>query len=208
MSEPKETFAAAVWDNLSKVDCSGYIAKIERGGGIPYLPWGHAWAILMERYPESSYSFDEPVYLPDGTVEIWCSVTVADGGPMGEKLTRKMWLPVMDNRNIAIENPSSRAISDTRMRCMVKCVGLFGLGHYLYTKDDAPRLDRAENVKRPEPITDEQLAEITKLVKDSGADEDAVKRYFKVENLADLKDAQFPLVKGMLEKKLRQGGAE
>jgi len=49
-----------------------------------------------------------------------------------------MWLPVMDNRNNPIKNPNSRQVSDTTMRCLVKCLALFGLGHYIYAGEDLP----------------------------------------------------------------------
>ena len=49
-----------------------------------------------------------------------------------------MWLPVMDNRNNAISNPTSRQISDAKMRCLVKCIAMFGLGHYIFAGEDLP----------------------------------------------------------------------
>jgi len=49
-----------------------------------------------------------------------------------------MWLPVMDYKNKAIAHPDSRAISDTRMRCLTKCLAMYGLGHYIYAGEDLP----------------------------------------------------------------------
>ena len=48
------------------------------------------------------------------------------------KASRKMWLPVMDYTNKSIENPTSRDVSDARMRCLVKTLSLFGLALDLY----------------------------------------------------------------------------
>jgi hypothetical protein len=49
-----------------------------------------------------------------------------------------MWLPVMDYKNKAIPNPDARAVSDTRMRCLTKCLAMYGLGHYIYAGEDLP----------------------------------------------------------------------
>jgi hypothetical protein len=55
---------------------------------------------------------------------------------------RMMWLPVMDHRNNAIKNPDARKISDTKMRCLVKCLAMFGLGHYIYAGEDVPSTEQ------------------------------------------------------------------
>jgi hypothetical protein len=47
-----------------------------------------------------------------------------------------MWLPVMDYKNNAIKNPDARKISDTKMRTLVKCLAMFGLGHRIYAGED------------------------------------------------------------------------
>ena len=39
----------------------------------------------------------------------------------------------------AVENPNARHISDAKMRCLVKCLALFGLGMYLYQGEDLPK---------------------------------------------------------------------
>ena len=49
-----------------------------------------------------------------------------------------MWLPVMDYKNKAIVTPDTRAVSDTRMRCLTKCLAMYGLGHYIYAGEDLP----------------------------------------------------------------------
>lgn len=69
--------------------------------------------------------------MPDGSGEVRCSLTV-DG------ITRTCWLPVMDYKNKAIPNPNSRDLNDTKMRCLVKAIALFGLGLYIYAGEDIP----------------------------------------------------------------------
>lgn len=122
----------SVWETLSKIDVS---SKIEKKGNLSYLSWAWAWGTLKSHYPESHYAFRDTVFLPDGTVEVWVDMTVVDGE---KSQTHEMWLPVMDNRNNAIQNPDARKISDTRMRCLVKAIAMFGLGHYIYAGEDLP----------------------------------------------------------------------
>lgn len=124
-------FAGEVWEKLSRIDCGKHT---EKRGQFTYLSWSWAWATLMQHYPASSYYFFEPGGIND-TVEVRCDVTVR--GEHGS-VTREMWLPVMDNRNNAIKNPDSRAVSDAKMRCLVKCLAMFGLGHYIYAGEDLP----------------------------------------------------------------------
>lgn len=126
------SFASEVWETLSKIDVSH---KVEKKGNLSYLSWAWAWGVLMEHYPASRYSFKEPVFFEDGSCEVWVSVQV---GSTDSFLAHDMWLPVMDHRNKAIQNPDSRAISDTRMRCLTKCLAMFGLGHYIYAGEDLP----------------------------------------------------------------------
>lgn len=117
-----------IWDTLSSIDVSG---KIDKKGNLSYLSWAWAWAELMKRYPGAGYVFEPPVVMPDGSVEVWVTLSIDD-------CSRQMWLPVMDHRNNSIINPSSRQISDTRMRCLTKCMAMFGLGHYIYAGEDLP----------------------------------------------------------------------
>lgn len=125
-----------IWATLSKIDCSD---KIMKKGELSYLPWAWAWGVVMDNYPEIEYRFYEHpethvpyVHMPDGSAEVRCRVQI------GESI-REMWLPVMDFRNKAITNPDSRQVSDTKMRCLVKCLAMFGLGHYIYAGEDLPR---------------------------------------------------------------------
>ena len=110
---------------LSRKDVS---AGIERKGNLDYLSWAYAWNALCEEHPDSDFYFEEPTTFPDGSVMVKVAVTVNDH-------TRTMQLPVMDHRNKAIQNPNARDISDAQMRCLVKCIALFGLGIGLYLGD-------------------------------------------------------------------------
>ena len=110
---------------LSRKDVS---AGVERKGNLDYLSWAYAWNALCEEHPDANFYFAEPATYPDGSVMVKAVVTV------GEK-THEMTLPVMNHRNQAIQNPNARDISDAQMRCLVKCIALFGLGIGLYLGD-------------------------------------------------------------------------
>lgn len=127
------SFAREVWDKLSLVNVN---ENTETRGDLTFLSWTWAWATLMNNYPDSTWEQEPEHVHPDGTQECRCTVTVIEGE---KSLKRSMWLPVMDYRNNSIANPTSRQVSDTRMRCMVKCLSLFGLGHYIYAGSDLPR---------------------------------------------------------------------
>lgn len=142
------SFARNVWQTLSAVDVSRLTSAKKIGGTeLTYLSWVDAWTILMEHYPESYYEFDPERTLDNGTVEVRCTVTVADAD---QRLSRSMWLPVMANNLSSETNPTTRKISDARMRCLVKTLAMFGLGVALYSKEDIPGYLNAEPDYSPE----------------------------------------------------------
>jgi hypothetical protein len=118
-----------IWDTFSKIDVSGHV---EKKNGLDYLSWAFAISKLNEHYPNNSYAFTETT-LDGGTVMTECVMTIQDGK---ETAIRTMWLPVMDYRNKAIANPDAFAINTTRMRCLVKCLAMWGLGLSLYSKTE------------------------------------------------------------------------
>lgn len=183
MSE-KTTFAS-IWATLSQVDVSD---RIEKKGDLSYLSWAWAWGTLMEHYPQAEYSFQEPEVAADGSVMVYCTVTI-DG------LSRQMWLPVMDYRNRAIPSPNAFQVNTARMRCLVKCLGIWGLGHSIYAGEDLPNAEMdkaAEQMKEelnPPKMNEETHAEIVKLMASTKADEQEFLKYFKVESISDLTQA-------------------
>jgi hypothetical protein len=125
-----------VWKTLSSVNVN---EKTDKKMNLTYLSWAWAWGILMEHYPFATYTFDEEATSSNGTVMTNCTLTIGN-------LERSMFLPVMDYKNNSIANPTSRQVSDTRMRCLVKCMAMFGLGHYIYAGEELPdsKVDEAE----------------------------------------------------------------
>ena len=151
----KDPTAKEVWDTLSGINVNEHT---EEKGGLTYLSWAWAWSIMMDHYPqltvkwhgmtdENGVTRDITTY-PGGTASVCCSVTI------GDDVKREMWLPVMDYKNKAIANPDSRAISDAKQRCLTKCLGILGLGAYVYAGEDLPRdatPSRAVPEKTPKP---------------------------------------------------------
>ncbi len=117
-AKSKHTYAR-VWKTLSAIDCS---EQAEKKNGLTYLTLDWAWGILMEHYPEATYDFLTEEWDREDRATVWCSVKIGE-------LDRLMWLPVMDYKNDAKVNPTSREVSDTRMRCLTKAIAMHGMGH-------------------------------------------------------------------------------
>ena len=152
--------AKEVWANLSAVALTG---KSEKKGRFTYLSWTWAWAELMKSYPESNYQFNPDEYLPDGSCIVSCALTVSKGD---HSITRSMWLAVMDNQNKSVIKPSATDINKARMRCLVKAMAMFGLGHYIYAGEDLPEVPEVE----PELISETQAQELRDLAEKHGVD--------------------------------------
>jgi len=163
----KELTYKEVWDKLSKIDCSD---KVEKKMKLSYLSWAWAWGILQEHYPQAQYIFyqgegDVPyVRYPDGTGEVRCRVSI-------DNLTREMTLCVMDFKNNAVKNPNSSQVNNSKMRCLTKCLAMFGLGHYIYAGEDLPEdvEDEIENLD-DETESKEEPTPVETPTEDGGAD--------------------------------------
>lgn len=132
----EKSFPRQVWETLSAINVN---EKAEKKLGLTYLSWAWAWQTLMEHYPESTYQFAEEKYFHDGTCEVCVTVAVKDGE---NEISRYMWLPVLDHKNKPIPNPNAFDINKNKMRCLVKCLGMFGLGLYIYAGEDLPEVEK------------------------------------------------------------------
>ena len=163
MADKKLTYGE-VWETLSKVDVSKHTEEKMK---LTYLSWSRMWMLLCENYPQAQYEFvdfDGVPYktLPDGTAEVVTRIMIDD-------LVREMRLPVMDYKNNPVVNPHARQVSDNAMRCLVKCVAMFGLGISVFTgmadetlpdeaKDEQPKEKKAPP-KKAEPVKEEVVEE-------------------------------------------------
>jgi|TARA_B100000925_G_C21951017_1_gene448963 hypothetical protein len=158
------SFAKKVYKKLSSIDITPRINTIEftNGPDLTYLSWAWAWELLMQHYPESTWEVLPDVVLEDKTVEVRCRVTVKK---KDKSHSRIMWLPVMGKRHEAVVSPTTRQISDARMRAMVKCLALFGLGLWLYRKEDLPLPMTIEEATRAHKLSITVIqAELTKYI--------------------------------------------
>jgi len=147
----KSLGAASIWKTLSKINVNEFT---EEKGGLTYLSWSHAYRIMMENYPEMTIKWHgttdehsvtrDVTYYEGGTTMVSCSVTIGD-------VVREMWLPVMDYRMKSIAHPSSRDISDAKMRCLTKCFSLHGLANYIYSGDGLPTEEATASVAEVAP---------------------------------------------------------
>jgi len=127
-----------IFKKLSAIDVSKYTAKKM---SLTYLTWSQAWQFVLENYPNAIYQFEDfggVPYLqyPDGSAEVRVRVVI-------ESHERHMWLPCMDNKNNAINQPNSRQTNDSKMRCLVKCLAMFGLGLDVYGAKESIDLEPA-----------------------------------------------------------------
>ena len=174
-----------VWKTLSAIDCS---KNVEKKGNLSYLSWAWAWQTLNEHYPDSSYAFCPPTFLANETCEVNVAVTV-------EGKTHSMWLPVMDNRNKSIANPSTRDISDSRMRCLVKAIAMHGLGIYIYAGEDLP------SAVQDAPIDSNQAAQLKALLEITESDVEKFCKVFKCSTVDQMKAVQFDQALSALKRK-------
>ena len=117
-----------VFKTLNGIDVTEWT---EQKGQFTYLSWAHAVKQLLERYPSAEWDFLEPTVYKDGTMMVWCALTV-------KGITRKAFLYVMDHRNAAIANPNAQDINKAMQRCLAKAISLHGLGLYIYCGEDLP----------------------------------------------------------------------
>ena len=122
-----------VWDTLRAVDTSKIEQPLPQNTRLTYISWADAWVSLMEVYPQALCEFTQHVFYRsaehEATCEVGCKITIGE-------FSREMTLPVMTNHMPmkSIPNPTSRDINDAKARCLVKTLGMFGLGLHLWEK--------------------------------------------------------------------------
>jgi len=193
------TLAAEIWTTLSKINVN---ENIEKKGNLSYLSWTWAWSKLMEHFPDSYYHFEDRK-LENGTVEVTCILSIHKGD---QSVSRHAWLPVMDHKNNSIINPSSRMISDAKMRCLVKAIAIMGLGLYVYAGQDLPAAEKERmRIEMENAMVSEAQAEtLNDLIKDTGTDADKFCEHYKIAAIEMLPLSQFEQAVTMLKTKLER----
>jgi hypothetical protein len=184
--------AKLIWDTLSTIDVSDFTEKKQN---LTYLSWAHAWGVMCKHFPDTTYYF-VPEEFADGTVEYTCHITVNHGG---QRHTQMMWLPVMDHRNKAIQNPDAFQRNTCKMRCLTKCLSMMGLGWYIYAGEDLP-------IVEIEKINEQEQKLLHDLIVKTETDLHKFFAAFKIKALADLPKDRFEKALAALEKKLEAKG--
>jgi len=169
----------STFEKLSSINVNKYT---EKKNGLTYLSWSWAWSEFCKVYPDATYKvFKNEQGLPyvyDQNTGYMCFVEVTAGG-----MTHEMWLPVMDSGNkamkshpysirtrsgeIAVKAATMFDINKTIMRCLVKCLAMFGLGLYIYSGEDLPELP----TEAPPLTRDELLTNLRSMAEMKGYDE-------------------------------------
>lgn len=149
------------WEKLSALNVEEHVKS---KGGQRYLTWVWAWGVTKEIYPSMTYSvkdFDGKPYCFDENLGYMVQTEVTIDG---ESLP--MHLFVMDGANKAQKHvdyeystkygnktclaASMFDVNTAIMRCLVKNLALFGLGHYIYAGEDLPPESKEQIAERKE----------------------------------------------------------
>ena len=190
------SFEAKVWQTLSAINVNEHT---EKKGNLTYLSWAWAFTVLKNHFPESSIKIKKEQTFADGTMEVRCEVTVKEGD---QSSTQSMWLPVMDNRNQAITNPNARQINDARMRCVTKCLGLHGLGLYIYAGAELPEPEAVEEAKKP--LTKDEMDNLLDLLEATETDINKFMECYKINALSELRNGKYQNAISILAKKMEK----
>tara|TARA_R100001510_G_scaffold13054_1_gene10282 strand:- start:615 stop:1250 length:636 start_codon:yes stop_codon:yes gene_type:complete len=131
-----------------KIDKKDIKKKKSYNRELSYISWATAWHDVSEVYPDITYN--KKLSDIDGFVSV--SVTIE-----GKTLTEEF--PILDNVNKSAEKPDSFQINTAFQRGLVKCLGMFGYGLFIYKGEDLPPDDVShetiEKKSNLEILTDE-----------------------------------------------------
>ena len=193
-----KSLPARVWETLSPINVNN---MTEKKGNLTYLSWASAVELLGNHFPDHNFDTQFEKF-EDGTVMVYSQLTIRDGE---ESYTRRIWLPVMDHRNNAIENPDARKISDAMMRCLAKNISVStGLGLYIYKGQDLPQAEvEAQNAS----ISKEQFELMMEGIAHAGIDAQKFASACKVERLDQLPVAKYDHAMGLINQRIASNAA-
>lgn len=217
----EKTKGISVFKILNAIDVN---EKKDTKDGLDYLSWADAWTYIGKLYPDSSYKvlkfennlpyldssagamvFTE-VTIDNKTHEMWLPVMDSTNKAMKkEPYTYKVNEYVYDpkqRKKVAtgkkidktVEAYTMFDINKTIMRCLVKNIAMFGLGLYIYSKEDLPDVEDVKTLETKE----EQILELESLIVETNSDKEKILQFFKVKTLEMV---DFDKCKAMLEKK-------
>jgi hypothetical protein len=155
-------------EHFKKLNAINVNDKTEKKNGLTFLSWALAWTEVKKVYPNADYNIKKfenglpYVYDEKTGYMVFTDVTI-------ECTTYEMWLPVMDGANKAmksepyeyttkygtktVEAATMFDINKTIMRCLVKNLGMFGLGLYIYAGEDLPENEQEPKETKKEKAT-------------------------------------------------------
>jgi len=114
-----------VFETLSTIKINK--KDIEKKGQFNYISWATAWDHVSRAYPD--VTFTKKLSDIDGFVSV--SITIE-----GRTLTEEF--PILDYKNKPIPQPNAFQINTAFQRGLVKCLGMFGYGLFIYKGEDLP----------------------------------------------------------------------
>jgi hypothetical protein len=196
----------SVFEILSTKDVSEHTRVLKvNGKSYSYLSWTHAMKIVLIAFPDMQYEVTRDPYtnLPyfegeETGLMCFTKVTI-------NKITREMWLPVLNGANKPMKsksytykvkkyNPDRNAeikyidkkveaadmfaVNTTIMRCLVKNLAMFGLGINIYSGEDLP-LNESDFLTEEEKEKERLEEEKEKLDRFTAAAKERVEKYFE-----------------------------
>jgi len=199
---------------LSKVNVNEHV---ERKGQFNFLSWPYAVSQLRQFDATATWQVQRFAGLPYLNTDAGCFVEVA---VTVKGVTLSQIHPVLDSKNRPILAPTAFDINTSIQRCLVKAIALHGIGLYIYAGEDLPtateeaKVDGLSVVPPAKPvatpptpirqgkgITNTQVLQIERLLKETGSDRDKLLTYFGVDSLAMISVAEYPRVIRSLEHK-------
>ncbi len=198
---------------LSKINVNEHV---ERKNGYSFLSWPFAVSQLRQFDPVATWHvqrFDGVPFLTTGA-GVFVEVSVCVKGVSLSQIH-----PVLDSKNRPILAPNAFDINTSIQRCLVKAIALHGLGLYLYSGEDLPLAGdepKAEDkpvvvptaapapatpIRQGKAITVAQIAQIERLLAETGSDRAKLLTYFGVETLAEIAVSDYARVVRSLEKR-------
>lgn len=160
-----------LYDSLQKANINEFVSKKNVGTNkLDYLSWGAAVDYMTKCCHELNmdWTYDhELIEMADIGYKVKTIITVTDA-ETELSCSKVMYLHAYNHSNQAIKIGSADAaqINKTEMRCLVKCMTLFGLGLSLYMKD----FSELDDVKTGKQVVEEKnsadVEKARKFIKD------------------------------------------
>lgn len=180
----------------------------EKKGSFSYLSWPYAVAQLRLADPNASwevkrYADNLPYQKTDLGVFVEVAVT-------SQGITLSQIHPVLDNKNRPLLEPNAFDINTSIQRCLVKAIALHGLGLSIYAGEDLSNAQgnkvvgigqgKRDNAQPATTLNKTQLAQVRKLITETGADQKKLLDFFQVEALEQIPATEYARVIRSLEK--------